>query len=109
MHSSLPVRSVNVLQCLCAVYGCVTTELHQMEVATTSTSQHSYNLVCLYIVFIDSEVLIHFDGWGDGYDYWCPPDAVELHPPGWCERNYWELQTPRGNVWECSCCGMLES
>ena len=39
---------------------------------------------------------IHFDGWNDGYDYWCPADAVELHPVGWCRKNNWELQTPRG-------------
>ena len=57
----------------------------------------------------ESEVLIHFDGWGDGYDYWCTPDAVELHPPGWCSKHNWELQTPKGqlhdittvyNVWQ---------
>ena len=50
----------------------------------------------MHIHFSDSEVLIHFDGWSSDYDYWCPPDVVELHPPGWCRRNNWELQTPRG-------------
>jgi len=42
------------------------------------------------------EVLIHFDGWTDKYDYWCVCDAVELHPVGWCETHDWELQPPHG-------------
>lgn len=42
----------------------------------------------------DSEVLVHFDGWGPEYDYWCPANSVELHPPGWCSKHDWELQTP---------------
>ena len=43
----------------------------------------------------DEAVLIHFDGWGPEYDYWCQVDIVELHPVGWCTKNGWELQTPR--------------
>jgi len=42
------------------------------------------------------EVLIHFDGWSNAYDYWCEPDAIELHPVGWCETYGWELQKPTG-------------
>ena len=43
------------------------------------------------------EVLIHFDGWTEAYDYWCVSDSVELHPTGWCETHNWELQPPHGN------------
>lgn len=42
----------------------------------------------------DSEVLIHFDGWGSEYDYWCSSCSPELHPQGWCQSHNWELQTP---------------
>ena len=45
-------------------------------------------------VFLESEVLIHFDGWGPEYDYWCSAWSLELHPPGWCRTHNWELQTP---------------
>ena len=44
------------------------------------------------------EVLIHFDGWSNAYDYWCESDAIELHPVGWCETYGWELQNPRGII-----------
>ncbi len=42
----------------------------------------------------EEEVQIHFDGWGEEYDFRCRHDAVELHPVGWCEDHDWELQTP---------------
>ena len=57
-------------------------------------------MVCTTLLFSgilyipDSEVLVHFDGWGPEYDYWCPASSVELHPPGWCSKHDWELQTP---------------
>lgn len=44
------------------------------------------------------EVLVHFDGWSNDYDYWCATDAIELHPVGWCETHGWELQKPYGIV-----------
>ena len=44
------------------------------------------------------EVLIHFDGWSNVYDYWCESDAIELHPVGWCEMHGWELQIAKGVV-----------
>ena len=60
---------------------------------------HTFLSPGFYYFVSGSEVLIHFDSWSSDYDYWCPPDVVELHPPGWCHRNSWELITPRG-----SCC-----
>ena len=45
-------------------------------------------------VSVDDEVLIHFDGWGSEYDYWCSASSLELHPPGWCNSHNWELQAP---------------
>ena len=56
---------------------------------------HVY-VIMYYNYIIGDEVQIHFDGWNDGYDYWCSSDAVELHPVGWCSRHGWELQKPRG-------------
>jgi hypothetical protein len=50
-------------------------------------------------VFIESEVLIHFDGWGPEYDYLCSAGSLELHPPGWCHTHNWELQKPLHQPW----------
>ena len=52
------------------------------------------SLSLLLVNSAGSEVLIHFDGWGPEYDYWCAAGSVELHPPGWCHAHHWELQMP---------------
>ena len=43
-----------------------------------------------------SELLIHFDGWGTNYDYWCRADTEDIHPIGWCEETGKRLQAPKG-------------
>ena len=54
---------------------------------------------CIFIIMYctGDEIKIHFDGWGPEYDYWCLYDQIELHPVGWCARNGYELQPPRGS------------
>ena len=32
------------------------------------------------------EVLVHFDGWTDKYDYWTMPDSTDLHPIGYMDQ-----------------------
>jgi len=46
----------------------------------------------------DGRLLIHFDGWGNRYDYWCTPDCEDIHPVGWCQKNNQQLQPPKGGV-----------
>ena len=41
-------------------------------------------------------LLIHFDGWGAEYDYWCEPDSTDIHPVGWCVKKNIRLQKPNG-------------
>lgn len=67
---------------------CTCTYIH---IHTWPSQYTKYVYMCMYV---DSEVLIHFDGWGSEYDYWCATKSVELHPPGWCRRHNWELQAP---------------
>ena len=57
-------------------------------------------LVCVATVTAvrDSKLLIHFDGWGAGYDYLCEPDSTDIHPVGWCKRKKRELQKPDGEL-----------
>ena len=42
----------------------------------------------------NGKLLIHFDGWGDNYNYWCWPDTADIHPIGWCEKNQRPLHAP---------------
>jgi len=51
----------------------------------------------------DGKILIHFDGWSAGYDYWTDPTTSDIHPIGWfdqCGNKYpqykQQLQPPKG-------------
>ncbi len=44
------------------------------------------------------QLLIHFDGWGPGYDYWCEPTTPDIHPVGWCKKNSRGINKPQGSV-----------
>ena len=46
----------------------------------------------------DGRLLIHFDGWGSRYDYWCDPDCNDIHPTGWCQKYGQKLQPPQGSA-----------
>ncbi|XP_046679851.1 uncharacterized protein LOC124367224 isoform X4 [Homalodisca vitripennis] len=54
------------------------------------------SLVCVASVanLIDNRILIHFDSWGDVYDYWTDPSSPYIHPVGWCEENGHDLTPP---------------
>lgn len=48
-----------------------------------------------------SEMLIHFDGWTERYDYWTETDAIDLHPIGFTKQKghligYKKLEAPHG-------------
>jgi len=58
---------------------------------------------CAAEVSSDGQLLIHFDGWTDHYDYWTDPSTKDIHPIGWfdqCGKNYHDykqqLQAPKG-------------
>ncbi|MBN3326499.1 LMBL3 protein, partial [Atractosteus spatula] len=42
----------------------------------------------------DHRIKIHFDGWGDEYDYWVDTDSPDIHPAGWCAKTIHPLQPP---------------
>ena len=46
----------------------------------------------------NGRLLIHFDGWGENYDYWCEPDSTDIHPMGWCKERRQKLEKPKGVV-----------
>ena len=39
---------------------------------------------------------LHWDGYGDSYDWWENADSPNLHPAGWCERHGQTLVPPKG-------------
>ncbi|XP_042233179.1 lethal(3)malignant brain tumor-like protein 3 [Homarus americanus] len=40
------------------------------------------------------QLKIHFDGWGDEYDYWVDDDSLDIHPPSWSNKTAHPLQPP---------------
>ena len=47
----------------------------------------------------DGQLLIHFDGWSNAFDYWCKPDSTDIHPAMWCGKRGQSVQPPKG---ECT-------
>lgn len=60
--------------------------------------RHYPTLTCVATItkVQDGQLLIHFDGWGREYDYWCQPDSQDIHPVGWCSAHGKDLQQPNG-------------
>ncbi len=46
----------------------------------------------------DGQLLIHFDGWSNRYDYWCEPSSTDIHPTGWCAKHGHHLHPPHGRA-----------
>ena len=44
----------------------------------------------------NGQLLIHFDGWSENYDYWCDPWSDDIHPPMWCGKNGKKVEPPHG-------------
>ncbi|XP_031750144.1 lethal(3)malignant brain tumor-like protein 1 isoform X2 [Xenopus tropicalis] len=55
------------------------------------------SLICVASVtdVIEDRFLVHFDNWGDTYDYWCDPSSPYVHPVGWCEQHEKILTPPQ--------------
>ena len=45
------------------------------------------SLVCVATIndIIGDWLLIHFDGWDNGFDYWAQVDSPYIHPINWCK------------------------
>ncbi|XP_073983678.1 lethal (3) malignant brain tumor isoform X3 [Rhodnius prolixus] len=55
-------------------------------------------LVCVATVagVIENRILVHFDSWGDIYDYWVETSSPYIRPIGWSKENNHELTPPNG-------------
>ncbi|CAK8690741.1 unnamed protein product [Clavelina lepadiformis] len=65
-------------------------------------------LICAATItdIIDDYLLVHFDGWGNEYDYWVKHTSAYIRPIGWCENNGKDISppldynSPRPFLWE---------
>jgi len=57
----------------------------------------SMDLICVATVEAvrGPQVLIHFDGWTNKYDYWALHTSTKLFPAGYCLLHGWQLQSPK--------------
>jgi len=64
------------------------------------------NLICVATVtdVKDGQLLIHFDGWSNQYNYWCTSNATDIHPAGWCKKHGYPLSPPNGKI---QCCDLI--
>ena len=57
------------------------------------------SMICVATIMAikpNGKLLIHFDGWSEGYDYWCYPDSTDIHPAMWCNKHNKKVQPPKG-------------
>ncbi|XP_075441190.1 lethal(3)malignant brain tumor-like protein 1 isoform X2 [Ascaphus truei] len=55
------------------------------------------SLICVASVtdVVENRFLVHFDNWGETYDYWCDPSSPYVHPVGWCQEHGKPLTPPQ--------------
>jgi len=86
---------------------CLQHAAHGFEVGMKLEAVDKRNPVVIRVATIcdvrPSQLLIHFDGWSDTYDYWVDDDSPDMHPPGWCHRTGHELMPPPSQCSNISC------
>ena len=79
------------------------TNLGQFRVGMKLEAKDRLNpsLVCVATITAirNNQLVIHFDGWTDAYDYLCEPHTPDIHPIGWCRAHGVVLQSPLGIVY----------
>nr|XP_046919359.1 lethal(3)malignant brain tumor-like protein 4 [Dermatophagoides farinae] len=55
-------------------------------------------LICVATIkdILNDQILIHFDGWDDSFDYWTPVTSPLIHPINWCKSKSKCLTAPNG-------------
>ncbi|XP_015669810.1 lethal(3)malignant brain tumor-like protein 4 [Protobothrops mucrosquamatus] len=54
------------------------------------------SLMCVATIadMLDNRLLVHFDNWGESYDYWCDASSPYIRPVGYCQETGSALTTP---------------
>uniref|UniRef100_A0A8C5R7R6 Lethal(3)malignant brain tumor-like protein 1 n=1 Tax=Leptobrachium leishanense TaxID=445787 RepID=A0A8C5R7R6_9ANUR len=71
--------------------------LFQVGMKLEAVDRMNPSLICVASVtdIVDDRFLVHFDNWGDTYDYWCDPSSPYVHPVGWCQEHGKPLTPPQ--------------
>lgn len=82
--------------------------LFKVDMKLEAVDRKNTYLVCVATVaaVMDSRILIHFDSWGDLYDYWVDISSPYIRPVGWCEKTGYPLTPPNGMlffIYDCFC------
>ncbi|KAK7478155.1 hypothetical protein BaRGS_00030602 [Batillaria attramentaria] len=102
---------------VCAALDGTTQAVEQTKESKPATSERTKNiepgmrlealdrqnptLICVATVVevkAEGQLLIHFDGWTNTYDYWAESDSPDLHPLGYMEGQGKALQPPNVKV-----------
>lgn len=72
--------------------------LFKVDMKLEAVDRKNTFLVCVSTVaaVMENRILIHFDSWGDMYDYWVDISSPYIRPVGWCQNNNHELTPPNG-------------
>ena len=82
------------------IVNCITCQHppHGFEIGMKLEAVDKRNPVLIRVATVadvrPNQLLIHFDGWSDVYDYWVDDDCLDIHPPGWCHRTGHPLTPP---------------
>ncbi|GCB65650.1 lethal(3)malignant brain tumor-like protein 4 isoform X1 [Scyliorhinus torazame] len=65
-----------------------------MKLEAVDKKNPSLTCVATIADIVDNRLLIHFDNWDDGYDYWCDASSPYIRPVGSCQASGLPLTTP---------------
>ncbi|EDV23453.1 uncharacterized protein TRIADDRAFT_58097 [Trichoplax adhaerens] len=75
---------------------------HSFRIGTKleAVDRQNPELICVSTISAlrGDRFLVHFDGWGESFDYWCDETCPYIHHIGWCEENHKTLIPPNGNI-----------
>ncbi len=69
-----------------------------MRVEAIDTTRPSVMCVATIKEVKQGRVLIHYDGWGSDWDFWCDASSTSIHPPMWSGKNGKKITPPPGIV-----------
>ncbi|XP_044290747.1 lethal(3)malignant brain tumor-like protein 3 isoform X2 [Varanus komodoensis] len=74
----------------------VTPSGFRMGMKLEAVDKKNPSLMCVATIadMLDNRLLIHFDNWGESYDYWCDASSPYIRPVGYCQETGTPLTTP---------------
>ena len=67
-----------------------------MRVEAKDTTKPSVMCVATIKEVSRRKVLVHYDGWGEEWNFWCDAGSTDIHPPMWSGKNGKTVTPPLG-------------